>query len=267
MPKFNQIDIISEIYLIFDILLESNFSLPMRHIPNIITSLNLLSGFTAVLFALGGDPLTASWLILAAMIFDFLDGFSARLLRAYSEMGKELDSLADMVSFGVAPAVMIHLIMKQNAGAASAAHYSELVQQFFLFSPVIMPLCAGLRLAKFNVDTIQTTTFRGLPTPANAIAVISLVIVSLLTESPAIRGLTSSAPAMTLITVILSLLMVTRIPLLSLKTKHLRFRGNEGRYLLAGLILIAFLILGIRAATLVIPLYIISSLVSLLIKD
>ncbi|MDX9811102.1 MAG: CDP-diacylglycerol--serine O-phosphatidyltransferase [Bacteroidales bacterium] len=237
----------------------------MRHIPNIITSLNLISGFTAILYALGGDLLTASWLILAAMIFDFLDGFSARLLGAYSELGKELDSLADMVSFGVAPAVIIHLIMKQNAGAVT--HYPQLTRQILLFIPVIMPLCAGLRLAIFNVDTRQTTSFRGLPTPANAIAVISLVIVSLLTGSHAIKALTSSVQAMALITVTLSLLMVTRIPLLSLKTKHLRFRGNEGRYLMAALILIAFIVLGIRAATLVIPLYIVASLVSLLIKD
>ncbi len=267
MPKFNQIGIISEIYLIFDLLLESNLSLPMRHIPNIITSLNLLSGFAAVLFAFSGDLLSASWLILAAMIFDFLDGFSARLLGAYSEMGKELDSLADMVSFGVAPAIIVHILMRQDADATSAAHYSGLARQFYLFVPVLMPLCAGLRLAKFNVDTSQATSFRGLPTPANAIAVISLVIVSLLTGSPAVKALTSSAPAMALITVVLSVLMVSRIPLLSLKTKHLRFGGNEGRYLLVVLVLIAFLILGLKAATLVIPLYITTSLVSLFIKD
>ena len=78
----------------------------MRHIPNFITSLNLVSGFSAVIFAATGDTVTASWLILAAMIFDFLDGFSARLLKAYSDIGKELDSLADVVSFGVAPELL-----------------------------------------------------------------------------------------------------------------------------------------------------------------
>jgi len=211
--------------------------------------------------------LTASWLILAAMVFDFFDGFSARLIGAWSEIGKELDSLADLVSFGVAPAVLIHLLMKQQTDAASAVHYSGLAKMFFVYIPVIMPLCAGLRLAKFNVDTSQATSFRGLPTPANAIAVISLVIVSLLPGSPAIKAITSSAPALALITVALSVLMVTRIPLLSLKTKSLKFRGNEGRYLLVVLVLIAFLILGIRAATLVVPLYLVSSLVSLLIKS
>ena len=78
----------------------------MRHIPNFITSLNLASGFISIIFIMNGDLITASWLILAAMIFDFLDGFSARILKAYSEIGKELDSLADIVSFGVAPAFL-----------------------------------------------------------------------------------------------------------------------------------------------------------------
>ena len=83
----------------------------MKHIPNFITSLNLAAGFTAVIFASNGNLITASWLILAAMQFDFLDGFSARLLKAYSETGKELDSLADVVSFGVAPALIIYKLL------------------------------------------------------------------------------------------------------------------------------------------------------------
>ena len=85
----------------------------MKHIPNFITSLNLVSGFIAIIFAANGDIITASWLILAAMIFDFLDGFSARLLKAYSDIGKELDSLADVVSFGVAPGLIIYNLLSQ----------------------------------------------------------------------------------------------------------------------------------------------------------
>ena len=86
----------------------------MKHIPNFITSLNLTSGFIAIIFAANGDIVTASWLILAAMIFDFLDGFSARLLKAYSEIGKELDSLADVVSFGVAPGFIIYQLLNSS---------------------------------------------------------------------------------------------------------------------------------------------------------
>src|SRR5664279_4703132 len=86
----------------------------MKHIPNFITSLNLVSGFIAIIFAANGNLVTASWFILAAMIFDFLDGFSARLLKAYSDIGKELDSLADVVSFGVAPALMIYNLLNKS---------------------------------------------------------------------------------------------------------------------------------------------------------
>ena len=86
----------------------------MRHIPNFITSLNLAAGFIAIIFAVNGELVTASWLIVAAMIFDFLDGFSARLLNAYSEVGKELDSLADMVSFGAAPGIIIYQLLDDS---------------------------------------------------------------------------------------------------------------------------------------------------------
>ena len=95
----------------------------MKHIPNFITSLNLAAGFTAVIFAANGDTVTASWLILAAMIFDFLDGFSARLLKAYSAIGKELDSLADVVSFGVAPGIIIYNLLRNSFLCRGSGRY------------------------------------------------------------------------------------------------------------------------------------------------
>src|ERR1035437_9737187 len=150
----------------------------MKYIPNFITSLNLASGFIAVIFAANGDIVTASWLILAAMIFAFLDGFSARLLKAYSEIGKELDSLADVVSFGVAPGMIIYQLVNDSLSQSIPMTDNPAVVTgiLILLIPVIMPVCAALRLAKFNVDTTQAITFKGLPTPANALAVISLVI-------------------------------------------------------------------------------------------
>lgn len=232
----------------------------MKHIPNLITSLNLVSGFSAVIFASGGDFTTASWLILAAMIFDFFDGFSARLLKAYSPIGKELDSLADVVSFGVAPAIIIFYLLRSALGEQSSG--SILSDGIIFIVPAIMPVCAALRLAVFNVDTTQTTTFRGLPTPANAIAVISLVIAADYSNSGLLIDLTQSPLFLIPFTIVLSLLMVTRIPLLSLKTSHLRFKGNEGRYILIGLILIALAILGIKSLPIIIPLYILASLIS-----
>jgi CDP-diacylglycerol--serine O-phosphatidyltransferase len=234
----------------------------MKHIPNLITSLNLLSGFTAVIFAAQGDAVIASWLIVAAMIFDYLDGFSARLLKAYSDIGKELDSLADVVSFGVAPAVIIyHLLSNALSPDAGILLNEDPLQTLLLLTPGIMPVCAALRLAKFNIDPGQSTTFKGLPTPANAIAVISLLLAMNFSQSGILQHILTSPAWLILVTSILSLLMVSRIPLLSLKVSSLSLKGNEGRYLLVLLIAIALAIFGWMALPLIIPLYIVASVV------
>lgn len=238
----------------------------MKHIPNFITSLNLAAGFIAIIFAANGDLLTASWLILAAMILDFLDGFSARLLKAYSAIGKELDSLADVVSFGVAPGLIIYQLLNDSLSlyAPMIVNSDGLKASLILIIPVIMPVCAALRLAIFNIDTTQSTTFKGLPTPANALAVISVIIAGHYSHSVIFSSFTGSPLLLIVFTVILSLMMVSRIPLLSLKVSNLKLKGNEGRFILAGLVLASFAIFGIKAAPLIIPLYIIASFLSLL---
>jgi len=236
-----------------------------KHIPNTITSLNLISGFIAIILASGGDLVSASWLIMAAMVFDFLDGLSARLLKAYSDIGKELDSLADIVSFGVAPAVIIYKFLNNSVFSdppPQSDHIHNIGLVILLIIPAIMPVFAALRLAIFNLDTSQTTSFKGLPTPANAIAVISLVIAGHYSGSSFITSLTGSPVFMTMLTVTLSLLMVSRIRLFSLTISDLKFKGNKGRYLMVLLIATAFVLFGINAATLIIPVYIISSLLS-----
>lgn len=238
-----------------------------RHIPNFITSLNLASGFIAIIFAFNGDLVTASWLILAAMVFDFLDGFSARLLKAYSEIGRELDSLADVVSFGVAPAVIMFQLLTGALSIATPlfADGSGVKDLVIILVTVIMPVCAALRLAKFNIDTTQTTSFKGLPTPANALAVISIIIAGHYSDSNVIDSFTGSSVALIIFTIIISLLMVTRIPLLSLKTSNLKYKGNEGRYLLITTVVFALAVFGIAGTTLIIPLYILVSVISLLL--
>ena len=235
-----------------------------KHIPNFITSLNLISGFIALNFAATGDLLTASWFITAAMIFDFLDGFSARLLKAYSDIGRELDSLADVVSFGVAPAIIIFKLLADAFPTVDVTGFftSEQRDLGLLLISSIMPVCGAIRLAIFNLDRSQSTSFKGLPIPANAIAVISLVIAVHYSGSAFITTLTSSPLFLLLLTVTLSLLMVSRISLFSLKISNLKFKGNEGRYLLLFLVAAAFVFLGINAAALIIPLYIIASLIS-----
>ena len=238
----------------------------MKHIPNFITSLNLTAGFIAIIFAANGDTLTASWLILSAMIFDFLDGFSARLLNAYSAVGRELDSLADVVSFGVAPGMIIYQLLNDSLSlyAPVIVNSDSLIASLILITPAIMPVCAALRLAIFNIDTTQATIFKGLPTPANALAVISVVIAGYYSHSTIFSSFTGSPVLLIVFTIILSLLMVSRIPLLSMKFSNLKVKGNEGRYILAGLVLVSFAVFGIKAAPLIIPLYLLASALSLL---
>jgi CDP-diacylglycerol---serine O-phosphatidyltransferase len=239
----------------------------MRHIPNIITSLNLASGFVALIFAANGNIVAASWLILAAMVFDFLDGFSARFLNAYSDVGKELDSLADVVSFGVAPAFIIYNLLSDSSffTVPVLSGNEEFKVTILLLFPVIMPVCAALRLAVFNTDPSQATSFKGLPTPANALAVISLVLAGNYSDIRFIDSFIQSPTSLMVLTFTLSLLMVSRLPMISLKLSHLRFKGNESRYIMVVLIGLALIFLGIGAASLIIPVYIIVSLASSLL--
>jgi CDP-diacylglycerol---serine O-phosphatidyltransferase len=238
----------------------------MKNIPNFITSLNLACGFISIIFILNGDIPTASWLILAAMIFDFLDGFAARTLKAYSEMGKELDSLADVVSFGVAPGLIIYHLLYVSLTNETALKFNIAggTSLILMIIPAIMPVCGALRLAKFNIDTTQTTTFKGLPIPANALGVISFVLAGSYSHWGLISSFLASPVALIILSLTLSVLMVTRIPLLALKFKDMKLKGNEGRYLLIITCALMVLIFGIGSIPGIIPVYIIVSLISLL---
>lgn len=227
-----------------------------------ITSLNLLSGFAAVIFAAQGDVMISCWLIVAAMFFDYLDGFSARLLKAYSDIGKELDSLADIVSFGVAPAMIIFHQLSNAFSPDTGILINEAPgKTLLLLVPGIMPVFAALRLAKFNLDPEQSTTFKGLPTPANAIAVISLPMANNFSQSQVLNHILNSPLWLIGVTLVLSILMVSKIHLLSLKITSFSLKGNEGRYLLLVMIVLIILILGWMALPLIIPLYIVASVV------
>ena len=179
----------------------------VKHIPNTITSMNLFCGIMGVIFAFKGELSMAFYMMLAAAACDFLDGFSARLLNAYSDMGKELDSLADLVSFGLLPALMFHRRMIEGG-----------VTDFWAYIPLIICIFSALRLAKFNVDTRQTENFLGLPTPACAMWCGSLVFA-------ADHGVMSMANLLhdtyliPIASVLLALLLVSEIPMFSFKFK------------------------------------------------
>ncbi|HVN57885.1 MAG TPA: CDP-diacylglycerol--serine O-phosphatidyltransferase [Bacteroidales bacterium] len=231
----------------------------MKHIPNIITSLNLASGFIAIVLVYNGYPVIASWVILAAMVFDFFDGFASRALNAYSEMGKELDSIADVISFGAAPGLIIYTLLSASHGSDTDGWKIATVAISALF-----PVCAGLRLAKFNIDDSQTTSFKGLPTPAAALAVVTVVLSAACSGSTLVKSLTASPVAIIIFSLVLSGLMVTRIPLLSLKFHNLKLKGNEGRFLLIGVVILLVALFRFAGIPLIIPAYVAVSLISLL---
>lgn len=190
-----------------------------KHIPNAITCLNLVSGCIAIVFAFHGQYLMSASFIALAAVFDFFDGFAARLLKAYSPIGKELDSLADVVSFGVAPGIIIFSFIEDLAKSTNSSEY-------LAYSAFLIPAFSALRLAKFNLDERQTASFIGLPTPANALFWafgISCSFGYLLD--------TTLNPVIIVIAVLLSSwLLVSDIPMFSLKFKHYKWMGNRLRY-------------------------------------
>lgn len=219
-------------------------------IPNTITCLNLVSGCLAVVCAFHLDEFlwgmsVLDWAFIcigAAAVFDFCDGLSARTLRAYSPMGKELDSLSDLVSFGLAPAFLVMNTMRAEGGPA-----------FVSWIALLIALAGALRLAKFNVDTRQTTSFIGLPIPANAIFWIGMLA---WLRSHAYPG----DIVMVVIIILMSFLMVSEIKMFSLKFASLNFRDNVRRYTILAAAVLFVITDGVSGFAWVIILYILISL-------
>ncbi|MFO7575858.1 MAG: CDP-diacylglycerol--serine O-phosphatidyltransferase [Bacteroidales bacterium] len=220
-----------------------------RHIPNMITLLNLVSGFTALVFLLKGNSVVASWLVALAMVFDFADGMAAKLLRAGSETGKQLDSLADIVSFGIVPGVIVYSVSGDTA--------SEWMRIFFAS---LLPVFAAIRLARFNAGPEQKEVFIGLPSPAAALAIISLVLSSQYNGSFIAAGIIDNNAALFIYSAITSLLMVVPLRMMSLKVRSLRIRENLDRYILVILSLTALIVLGFGGIFWIIPFYVLISL-------
>ncbi len=225
-----------------------------KQIPNLLTLLNLISGFIAIILIMNGNIRLAVWFISASLLFDFGDGLAARLLNAYSDIGLQLDSLADMVSFGVAPGLIMYRLIVDAEG-------SESIAVFLQYVPVLIPACSGVRLAKFNIDKAQSDHFRGLPTPGTAFFIISLVFAAEYGESQLIKGMLDSRAVLSFLTVLFSSLMITKIPMFSFKFRHLRFKGNELRIVFIGSCILLVIGAGLAALPLIIILYITVSII------
>ena len=236
-------------------------------IPNIMTLGNLFCGCLGIVFIFEGNLLWASYLIFIAGILDFLDGFVARLLNQHSEIGKQLDSLADMVTFGVLPsciiAKLIQISTTQNT-VLSDLLPSNLLSQTplptFAYVAFILALFSCLRLAKFNIDTRQSDSFIGVPTPANAFVVAAFPLI--LEFNPEYNFLILNSTFLIAYTLIMSYLLVSEIPLFALKFKSFSWVSNQIKYIFLILSVILLVVLQFVAIPLIIFLYIILSVIN-----
>ncbi|MBO5812915.1 MAG: CDP-alcohol phosphatidyltransferase family protein [Alistipes sp.] len=227
-------------------------------VPNLLTLCNLLCGAGAAVSALvWGDLQSAFLLIIASAVFDFFDGFAARLLNQYSAIGVQLDSLADMISFGFAPAaVMMSLFTKSG----SWLEWSDWMVEVGYFVPLIMTAFSALRLAKFNIDDTQHTEFEGLPTPANALLCMSL---GMLAE----MGLVAIPREVIIaLSIVMSLLLVCSVRMFSLKFAGFGWKGNELRYISLALSVVIIAVNYRYAVTAIMALYILISVVRHIVK-
>ena len=251
----------------------------MKQIPNLFTLLNLVFGCLAIIATLqngiiisadaeGAQLLDmpekiwmASLFIGLAAIVDFLDGFVARLFKASSEMGKQLDSLADVVSFGVAPAMIIYQFLRLSFAKEQDGLDASIV---WLLPAFILPVAAAWRLARFNLDTGQSLSFKGMPVPAAGIFVASLPLIYWNVNKQWVQSLLLNKWFLYAVISVLSWLMVSTLPLMALKFKDFSLKNNLPKYLLVIIAVATFVLLKWLAIPIIILAYV---LISLLFKN
>jgi CDP-diacylglycerol--serine O-phosphatidyltransferase len=230
-----------------------------RNIPNYITLGNLICGCLGIQQLLAGNPLLAPFFVLAAAFLDFFDGMAARALKVSSPIGKDLDSLADVVSFGVLPGFMAYWLMARPA--ISCVSDKEVMISAGLMFPaafaLLVPAFSAFRLAKFNHDTRQTESFIGLPTPANALFWSGMMW---LQADGYLAGISHKIWIYLFLVALTCYLLIAEIPMFSFKMKNLAWKGNELRYTFIGLCIPLFIFLKLAALAPVILLFVVVSI-------
>ena len=240
-----------------------------KNIPNAITCGNLLCGCLAIMAAFNGKLIVAAYLVGIAAVLDFLDGFVARLLKVHSEIGKQLDSLADMVTFGVVPGFIAYKLLWFSSLLYHLSSYITL----FAF---VIPVFSAIRLAKFNIDTRQTDSFIGVPTPANTILWASFPLIlgaslngyvvavyrSYPASPPQLAGILLNPYFLIGLTLLMSFLLIAELPLFALKFKHFKWKGNEIRFVFLILSVVLLILFKFVAIPFIIFLYVILSVIN-----
>ncbi|MDA3904727.1 MAG: CDP-diacylglycerol--serine O-phosphatidyltransferase [Bacteroidales bacterium] len=232
-----------------------------KQIPNSITALNLLSGIFAIVATFEGALLWAGFFIALGAFFDFFDGLAARMLNIKSDMGKEMDSLADLVSFGVAPGFIVYQLMLQSSNIPHWILFNHNIAPYLAF---LIPVFGAFRLAKFNIDTRQTTSFIGLPTPATALFFGSLPFILSSTfslDSLFLQNWIANYWILLSLVFLISILMIAELPLFSLKFSNFKWHDNSIRFVFLSISIALLIFLQIAAFPLIILLYIILSLI------
>lgn len=219
----------------------------IKHLPNFITLCNLFCGCIGIIIVLEGHITYAAYLIWLAALLDFFDGFAARLLNAFSPIGKELDSLADMVTFGVLPSIIIYTLLEER-----------MPNSYWPWVAFTIAAFSALRLAKFNIDTRQSDSFIGLPTPANALFISALPFV--IVGNSFMAPFVDNAVVLIVITLLFSYLMVAEIKLLALKFKNRSWQDNKTRFVFMGISALLILFFQVQGIPLVIVLYLLLSI-------
>ena len=241
----------------------------ISQIPNAITSLNLVSGVAATMFAIDGHLVWAAIFICFAAMLDFMDGFAARLLKAYSEIGKELDSLADVVSFGVAPGAILFTLLefalfgKNQPIQEIGGNWQEWA---ILSTSFLLPVFGAIRLARFNTNTSDENFFRGLPIPANGLFWAAMGLMLQMPKYTEVLQLVYSTRTLVFLGVFMAGVMVITMPMFSLKAKSLSFADNWYRYLFVFVAVVLIAGLNVYGLALVIFAYILLNAVFYLLR-
>lgn len=226
-----------------------------KHIPNAITCGNLVSGCFSILFIASGMPVKAAIMIIVAGLFDFLDGFAARALNAHSPIGPDLDSLSDVVSFGVAPGLIMCYLMNNAIDLPRVTLDGIDLMPCLAF---LLPVFAAIRLARFNIDETQQFAFRGIPAPGMAIFVASLPLA--LAQMGHLTDGALGFWACLGITILLSLMMVSNLRFFSFKMKALAWKGNQVRWIFLAIAVVGLAIFKMVALPFVLIVYILMSI-------
>lgn len=234
-----------------------------RQIPNLFTFLNLSAGLIGILFALENQLVPAAFMVMLGIFFDFFDGFFARILKVSSELGKQLDSLADLVTSGIVPGLIIFQLLKENAVNWSGTEVYSLIASgnYLPFIGFLIPLASAYRLANFNIDERQSNSFIGLPTPANALLIISIPLIIAYSPQIEIVKFIQQSYVLVAITILGSCLLNAEIPLFALKFKNYSFKENKLKYIFLVLIVLLVSWWQFIAIPLIILLYVFLSVI------